>query len=169
MIDKTERHERILVIYANPRGFAFALMEGVFNVKDKGQYKPSPISNTDLMTRVKWLTQEHQPDMIVMENMRASIYRKRERTIKFARRVRAYAKDKKIGYCTYSRSMIRHLFKRWKAKTKYEIALVICDNIPAFKNIMYEKLVYPKTVHYRTGIFDAVSLGVTHFFLSTEK
>ncbi len=171
MTDKNpqERFQRVLAIYANAKGFGYAVMEGVMDVQEKGQYTSAPIDNDELMRGVKWCIEKYNPDAIIMENMNDSIYRKVERTKKFAKRVRICAKKRGLGFSTYSRAMIRHVFERWKAYTKYEMALVICDNIPAFENFMYEKPAYPQREQHMVGVFDAVTLGVTHFFLTLEK
>ena len=166
---QSERFERVLCIYANAFGFGYALMEGVMDVQAHGQKAIRPICNKGIMKHISELVEEHKPDSLIMENVLEGKCHKGERTKKLVTQLRSSAKRQGLSFSTYSRAMIRHVFARWDAKTKYEIALNICDNLPAFHNIMYKKPNYYDNEKYMTGVFDAVSLGVTHFFLLLDK
>lgn len=162
-----EKHEKILVIYANPSGFGFVVMEGPLTVLDKGIVRIRPIDNKKLLERIRILIKEHEPRAIVTEDITQSKYHKAPRTKQFLTSVRSMAKRKNIKSVSYSRDDIRNVFEIWKARSKFEIAEVISQNLDSFKHLLYDKPKYPKGEPYIVGVFDAASLGITHYYVTT--
>ena len=73
---------------------------------------------------------------------------------------------KNIKTTMYAREHIKFVFNGFKAKTKYEISKAITENIPELKKLIKPKRKIWEAESYSQGIFDAVSLGITHYFLS---
>lgn len=162
-----ENHERILSIYPNSYGFGFALMQGALTVIDKGVVRITPMSNTESMVEIKKLIKKYDPDRVILEDFKGNSSFKCARVKQLIRSVSAYLKMNEINYSLYSREQIRIVFDIWNAKTRYEIAEVIVRNIPKLRMLFFEKPKYPRTETYHFGLFDAVSLCICHYYLST--
>jgi hypothetical protein len=165
--ESQERFERVLSLFFSTTGFGYALMEGPTDVKTKGIKYFKPVGNPNLWEELTNLINILQPERVVLENAESSSSHKRERISKLFKRLKAFLEGMNMPYSLYDRDQIRIVFELWRAKSKYEIALVISKSIPAFQNYLYEKPKFPKTEHYRTVVFDAAALGITHYYVST--
>ena len=72
---------------------------------------------------------------------------------------------KKVEICKYSRANIRYVFSSFNAHTKYEIACVIAENIKTMEYKLMKPRKTSESEKYMAGAFDAVSLGITHFYM----
>jgi Holliday junction resolvasome RuvABC endonuclease subunit len=162
-----EYFETVLAIYPNSKGYAFALMKGPLEIIDKKMVSVSPVDNTQIISEVKTLMKKLSPDVLVLENPNCKYSRKGPRAAQLLRSIALNAKAQKINVFNYSREDVRFVFEIWKAQTKYEIAEVIAKNIKSFRILLYPKPKYPDTQKYITALFDAVSLGITHYYKTT--
>lgn len=162
-----ERHERVLGIYPNSYGFGFALMQGALTVIDKGMMKIKPACNTEAMGKIKELIAKYEPERIILEDFESNRSFKSPRIKQLIRSVQSYLKAKDIPASLYSREQIRLVFEIWNAKTRYQIAEVIARNIPKLKMLFFDKPKYPKSEAYSSALFDAVSICICHYYLTT--
>ncbi len=142
-------------------------METPLKVKEKGLKSFKPASSTKQWDTVLYLIGKHRPDRVIFENVQSLKSLKRVRITRLLRKLRHNLRQMEIQFSCYDRDQIRLVFDLWKAKSKYQIALVIAKSVPAFKNYLYEKLIYPKIEHYRTVVFEAGALGITHYYNTT--
>jgi len=161
-----DNHERILAIYPNSYGFGFALMQGSLTVIDKGIVRITPMTNAESLVRLKELIKKYEPERVILEDFKGNSSFKCARVKQLIQSVIAFMKINKISYSEYSREQIRIVFDIWNAKTRYEIAEVIVRNIPKLRMLFFEKPKYPRTETYHFGLFDAVSLGICHYYLN---
>lgn len=162
-----DRHERVLGIYPNSYGFGFALMQGALTVIDKGMIKIKPACNTEAMSKIKELIEKYEPQRIILEDFESNRLGKSARVKQLIRSIQSYLKAKDIPVSLYSREQIRLVFDIWNAKTRYEIAEVIAHNIPKLKMLFFDKPKYPKSEAYSSALFDAVSICICHYYLTT--
>lgn len=156
----------VLAIFPNALGFGFAFMENAITVKDYQIVTTRPKSNTTLMKHIIDYIEYYEPDVVVLEDYNGKQSRKSKRIKKLIDTIKKFADSKDIKTTLYSRAHIKMVFSGFKAKTKYEISRAICENIPELKKLMKPKRKIWEAESYSQGIFDAVSLGIAHYFLT---
>lgn len=157
----------VLVFYPNYLGFGFAFMQNALTLKDYQIVTSRPISNTKLIKRIRDYIDYYEPDIVVLEDYKGKQSRKSKRVEKLIRSISDYAKTKKIKTIFYAREQIKFVFSEFNAKTKYEISKVVSENIPELKKLLKPKRKLWEVEPYSQGIFDAVSLGITHYFIGS--
>ena len=162
---KSKKKQIILSLYPNSIGFGYAVMDDALSVLNSQVVQIRPISNTHALKRIKEIIDYYEPKIIVLEDYQGIGSRKSKRIVKMIDAISRHALRKSLKTYKYSRADIRFVFSNFNAHTKYEIACVIAENI---KSMEY-KLMPPRKVteseKFMTGAFDAVSLGVTYFYL----
>jgi len=156
----------ILALYPNPQGFGYALMENAITVKDCQVVTIRPISNTTLLKRIKEYLEFFKPNLVVLEDYRGKQSRKSKRVQKLIDQISKEAKFKGIDVVRYSRAQIRFTFKQFNARNKHEISEAIVESIDELKQYLRPKRLFYKSEPYTMGIFDAVALGVTHYYFT---
>jgi len=162
-----ENFEKVLSVYPNTKGYAYALMQGPLTILEKKMVSISPVDNTRIIKDVEALLDEYKPKALILEDDKCKYSRKRGRAKQLLRSLAQTAQKKKYKVHTYSREEIRFVFNIWNAKTKYEIAEVIAKNIKSFRMLLYPKPKYTDSQKYLEALFDAVSLGITHYYKTT--
>jgi len=162
-----ENFETILSVYPNSKGYAYVLMQGPLTILKKKMVSISPVENTRIIYELTNLMEKHLPNALILEDPMCKYVRKSPRGKQLLRSISVSAKHQGVDVYSYSREDIRFVFEIWKAKTKYEIAEVIAKNIKSFRILLYPKPKYPDTQKYLTALFDAVSLGITHYYKTT--
>jgi hypothetical protein len=162
-----ENFEKILSVYPNSKGYAYVLMEGPIKVLENKMISISPVDNTKILKEIADLLKKHTPDALILEDTDCKFSRKSGRGKQLLRSLSLSSKHRGIHVYSYTREDIRFVFEVWRAKTKYEIAEVIAKNITGFEMLLYPKPTYPDSQKYLTGLFDAVSLGITHYYKTT--
>jgi hypothetical protein len=152
-----------LVLYPNTFGVGFVICEGPKEILDFGIKKVRPISHYKYMKKVKWFLDYCQPDIVLLLDYKARKISKRQKAIIDA--IVQLARAKNLNVKTYSRSQIKQVFAAFKAKTKYEIAMVILKWYPILKDKTPHKRLPWMAEHYQMGVFDAFALMLTHYYL----
>lgn len=156
----------VLAIFPNARGLGFAFMQNAMTVKDYQMVTIRPISNATLMKQLIGHIEYYEPDVVVLEDFDGKGSRKSKRVTKLIIKIKKFADSKSITIAMYAREDIKMVFGGFGAKTKYEISRVISENIEELGKLMRPKRKIWEPEPYYQGVFDAVSLGVTHYFLS---
>jgi len=157
---------KVLAIYPCTRGFSYAVMEDALTINEINTVSPKEFDRGKLLRAIKRIVETHKPITLVLEDCECKFSRKGKRSKNLINEVSQWAIQMNIPVKKYSRNQLRTVFEKWYAKTKYEIALVICRNVPELQQYMYEKPKYPEREGNSDSLFCAVSLGVTHFFMS---
>jgi len=163
---KKESSKNILALYPNPKGFGYALMEDPLIVNHCQVVVIRPISNKKLMKRIREYIDYFKPSIVVLEDYNGKQSRKSKRVEHLIDQIRSEAKKRGIDIASYSRERIRYVFRRFDAWNKHEISEVIVRNIDSLKCYLRPKRLFYKSEPYTMGIFDAVALGVTHYYLT---
>ncbi|NVK52501.1 MAG: hypothetical protein HWD85_06165 [Flavobacteriaceae bacterium] len=168
MTSNKEQHKKeiILSIYPNSIGFGYAIMSNALTVLNSQVVQVRPISNTQALQRMKEIIDYYEPKIVVIEDYRGIGSRKSKRIVKMIDAISRYATKTHLATCKYSRADIRYVFSNFNAHTKYEIACVIAENISSMKHKLMKPRKTSESEKYMTGAFDAVSLGITHFYMN---
>jgi len=155
----------IMAIFPNALGFGYAVMKDALTVEatESVAIKPRPISNIDVLERIRQKIAYYEPSTLVIEDHTKS--RKSKRVSKLLKKLIEFAEERSITIYTYSRQDIRFAFSNFNAHTKHEIAQTIAEHIPRMKQKLMHKRKCYEGEAYMAGSFDAVSLGITHFYM----
>jgi len=155
------RHTCILSVYANARGFGFALFEGHLAPIDWGIVEVRGENrNRECVSRVSALFGRYAPAALVIRDVSGRVPR-RIRNLNEA--IITLAETQGISICAYSRAQVRHCFEHLGAPTKQYIAEVIAKHIPAFERYVPPVRKLWDSEHPRMGLFDAAALALTFF------
>lgn len=152
-----------LAIYPNTFGVGFVICEGPREILDFGIKKVRPISHYTYMKKVRWLLDYCKPDIVLLLDYKARKISNRQKRI--IDDIIQLAHAKQLNLKTYSKSQIKQTFLSFKAKTKYEIAMVILNWYPMLKDKAPHKRLPWMAEHYQMGVFDAFALMLTHYYL----
>ena len=165
-VPKKRKTDVLIAFFINARGFGIAVMEDALTVLNAynvviHQY---PIRNRKILTKIKEKIDFYLPSVIILEDAKGYGSRKSKRVKKVISLIEKYAEDQKLVVKKYSRNDIRFVFSSFHAHSKYEIAKVITENIKALPIKLPDKRKSHEPEHYSMSIFDAIALGITHFY-----
>jgi hypothetical protein len=155
-----------MALFPNGLGFGYAIMNNALTVEiaQSVAVKPRPISNSRVINKIREKVAYYEPDTIVIEDYMSS--RKSKRVSRLLRDITTFCEERGIKLCKYSRKDIRFVFSNFNAHTKYEISKIISQNVEYMKRWSIEKRKCFEGESHLAGAFDAVSLGVTHFYMT---
>ncbi|MBL8309476.1 MAG: hypothetical protein JNL19_03540 [Burkholderiales bacterium] len=118
-----------------------------------------------ILDDLELLIERYHPDVLVVEAFDAPVFRRpaRMRTLYVA--IRNLAELRGVSVETVSRETIRHVFSRFGAKTKNQIAVVIAREITAFKHLAPAPRRAWMSESRRQGLYDAATLGLSYYAL----
>ena len=153
----------ILALYPNSRGLGYACVEMPQSLLDSGILTVRPVGNGPILERVRKFTSYFRPSVIVVRDAHPSTSK---RIVRLIADIEAHAHEKGIPVFRYSRQQIRDVFETFGVTTKYEIAQKIVE---WFSDLAFRapKIRKPwMDEDYNMGIFDALSLAITHQYLT---
>lgn len=156
----------LLAIYPNTKGFGFACLEVETpqNLIDSGVFNVRPLNNARLLKQVKFYIGFHEPEIILLRDT-DNTTNTNERLKAFSDELELYAAEKKLVVHRYSKEQIRAVFEIFGATTKTEIARKICTWFADLRPRMPKERKPWLEEDYNLGVFNAVSLAVTHHYL----
>ena len=156
-----------LAIYPNAVGFGYAVMLNPRNPVDVGVSKVCPINNSVCLKRIRLLIEKFQPQAVIVQELEGKYSRKSPRVRRLIKDIRRLAKNSRVKVFTYSREQIKFVFSEFDqdASSKFQIAHVIGKYLPelAYRLTQYRQPWMAED--YNMGMFDAVSLAITHFYI----
>lgn len=158
----------VMALFLHSRGFSLAVLEDAMTVLNAYNVviHSYPISNKSVMKRVKEKIYYYLPEIVILENPYGYGSRKGKRVQRAISDIEAFATSIHLKVNKYSRNDIRYVFNNFNAHSKYEIAKVITENVQNLPVELPEKRLSHRPEHYSMNIFDAISLGITHFYQS---
>src|SRR4029077_8981174 len=100
---------RVVAFDPTTRGFAYAIMEGRWNLIDWGMVHVLLRTDSNILSRVKKIIDRTLPDLVVVEDGRGT--RRRERARRINKRIAVLAKRRNIPVRRVSRSCVREALK----------------------------------------------------------
>ncbi len=154
---------RIISIFPNTMGFGFVILSDSGEIIDYGIVSIHPVNNDVCLKRIKDIISYYYPTALILEDYEESY--KSERVRKLIDNICFYYKDD-LKIFKYSREQIKNTFDIFGARNKYEISKKISEAYPQLKNKLPEKRRTWEPENYYQGIFDAMSLILTHSYLT---
>lgn len=163
---KNSRSKVVMAIFAHSRGFSIAILENALTVLNAYNVviHKYPIRNANILEKVKEKINFYLPEVVILEDSRGYGSRKGKRVKRVINLIENYAISENIAVSKYSRNDIRFVFSAFQAHSKYEIAKVITENVENLPLNLPEKRKSHEPEHYSMSIYDAISLGITHFY-----
>ncbi len=154
-----------MAIFPNAMGFGYAVMKNAMSVEAEGivREKKRPISNAQVLAKIREKMAYYQPDTIVVEKIEGS--QKSKRIARLIEDIIDHAEQQMLEVFRFSREDIRFVFSNFSTYTKFEIAQKIMENIPKMRCKKILKRTPYESEHVNMAIFDAIARGVTYFYV----
>lgn len=154
----------VLCLYPFCRGYAFVLFEspatpcdwGVKEIKEKNR-------NEKTLRSIKCLIEKYHPEVIVIEDVGEGQHRRTPRIRRLYRRLGDYASSEYIDLHCISMNMVRRYFAEQGAKTKYDMARLICREVKAIAHRLPRIRKAWMGTEPRQSLFDAAALGLIFY------
>jgi Holliday junction resolvasome RuvABC endonuclease subunit len=158
------KHNLILGIYPNTRGFSFVLFEGPEFTADWGTMEVrGKLKNRQCLRRISVLLGRYQPDALVLQDMSEYGTRRARRICNLNEAIEVLAETQGIQVFKCSRAQVQRAFSSLGATTKQAIAQSISTLIPVFGNFIPPVRKIWKSEHSRMALFDAAALVLTFY------
>jgi len=159
--------ETVLAVYPNAIGFGFAVVtDDVLNPLDCGVISIKPIDNVACISKVQMLIEKFKTSSIIVQSLEGKHSHKTNRVVELIEGIEILSITRGLKLHKYSREQIRFVFEQFEAKSKQEIAQALVEAIPHYAYRLPEPRKPWLPEHYNMGMFDALSLMLTHSYLT---
>ena len=159
-----------IALYPNSKGFGYAVIEHPVLFLDYGIATIRPINNASILKRVKRMIEFYKPETIIIPTTKGKFSVKSNRVKELLNDIVEHVTsldEQEIDCYHYSREDIRNVFQQFGAVNKFEIAMKIIDWFSEFETRMPRYRRPWMSEDYNMGMFDAISLILTHRYLTT--
>lgn len=163
---KSGNKKVVMSLFVHSRGFSIAIFEDaltIINAYNVVIHK-YPIQNRTLLKRIREKLDFYLPEVVILEDPKGYGSRKSKRVQKVIGLIESHARSINLDVFKYSRNDIRFVFGSFGARSKYEIAKAITENMENLPVALPKKRLSHEPEHYSMSIFDAISLGITHYY-----
>ena len=157
--------ETVLALYPTRYGLGYAVFDGPEDLVDYGNTYVQPMSNKKIMKKVKQYISFFKPTMVLCRNVNDLPKRCGKRTKNLIDQICSEAKSQSLDIHSYTRTDIQNVFSQFSASSKFQISKKIMSWYPVLKTYEFPKRNGWVTENHNTGVFDAVSLVMVHWFL----
>lgn len=161
----TKINTTILVLYPNSLGLGYAIFDSPKKLVDYGIGYIKPLSNSKTLTRVKEYIEYYKPDIILVREVTKQNSKKMRRIEKLTESICRQVRLQGLHVHCYNRSQIQDVFAQFGISTKYQISQKIIEWYPELKRIELAPRKIWQGQNHNTGVFDAIALGLTYFYL----
>lgn len=169
MDDLRREIHRVLAVDPTSRGFGFAVLEGPARLIDWG-IKDTRRADTQAAHReVSALLDRYAPDALVVEDTSDDGSRRRARVRSLIEALRAEADRRGIAVVAISRRRVQAVFRSASASTKHAVAGVIAEHFPELFSRLPPRRKPWMSEDVRGSIFDAVAMGLVHYYQDEVK
>ena len=166
MKTSTEKMKSICAIYPNANGFGYVYMESARKLIDFGIVQINPISNRKVLERIKKCFDYFRPTLVIALDPDGKSSRVGRRTRKLINKIIKYAESEKLPVDQFTRDQIRDVFESFGKTTKYKIAKFLLTEFTELEPKRPRERKLWMSEDRNMAIFDALSLGVTWFYLN---
>lgn len=156
----------VLALYPNALGFGYAVVKNPREALECGVVKVNPICNHKCLERIKKFIDYYEPVLVIVQDLKGKNSFKVKRVTCLINRITSHAREKNLSVVRYSREQIRFVFSEFGATSKYAIAQTLCKWLPEFIHRMPQLRKPWMAEDYNMGMFDALSLALTHFYMT---
>src|ERR1035441_3384904 len=153
--------KRVLAIDPTSRGFGFVVLESPTTPVDWGVKATRPKTEAKALAKVLEVIRHYRPEIIVLEDHRGS--RRCARIQGLLDGVCRLAAAEKLKSRCIPVSLVKKVFRTFRANTKYEIAHVVAQQLPDLAPRLPRYRKDWMSEDYRMAIFDAAALALTYF------
>jgi len=158
-------NKTILALFPNRWGIGYAIFNTPKDLVDFGIGYVQPVNNKRSIARVKKYLDYFKPDIVLIRNIPSSSIKKCKRTNKLISAISKIVQSEGLSIHQYSRSQIKDVFQQFDVSSKFEISKKIIEWFPYLESRAIPKRKKWMTENSNMGVFDAISLGITHFYL----
>lgn len=164
----TSKHGLTLAIYPNSIGFGYAVVRSPREPIDCGVVRILPPNNSKALERITSLIAKYEPTLIVLQHLQGKNSYKSSRVKQLIRVIQKFATQGHIPVALYTREQIRMVFAEFdgEAKSKFQIAHVIGKYMKEYRHRLPKERKAWDAEDYNQGLFDSLSLVITHFYLT---
>jgi len=152
----------VLCIFPTVRGFGYAFFKDEYEPEFHGVVFSKSSESQTCVNRIALMIETYQPTLILLPTPHKKQALKHKRKQILIADIEALASSYDIRVLTYAREQIRLVFEQFDARSKIEIAEKICMWMPSLEKFKprHRKSYMPED--YYQGMFDAISLNITH-------
>lgn len=158
---------RVLAIDPTPRGFGFVVCEGADRLVDWGLRDIREDKEQRTIEKLEDLLHVYRPSILVVEDTADPTSRRSPRIVATIQRICECARSKRVAVRAFAPSKVRACFVHAGAKTKHQIAGVICRRFPELAPYQPPQRRIWMSEDDRMAIFDAAAFAAT-FYSSCE-
>lgn len=155
-----------LAIYPNTRGFGYICLENPQSLIDWGMMTCRPLSNSKILKQVASMLDYFNPTLLIVQDPDNKYSRQGYRVAQLIETIQEKAEERNIKIVSYTREQIRNVFSSFGATTKHEIASKLLQWFPELMPRAPKVRKLWMKEDYNMGIFDALSLAITHAYLT---
>jgi len=159
-----KKNQTVLALFPNRYGIGYAVFDTPDNLVEYGLGYVQPVSNKKTLKRVKEYITYYKPDIIITRNINDQ-NKTSKRTQKLIDSICHEAKLQGLGVYSYTRTQIKDVFRQFGATSKYQISQKIIGWYNQLGSYMFPQRKRWMTENHNAGIFDAISLAMTYFYL----
>jgi len=167
MKTKTKTNQSVLALYPSCYGLGYALFDSPDHLVAFGIGATYPIKSTKTLKRVKEYINYFKPDIIIMRRLAPWRIKVGKRMQEIIYLISNVAEEAGLKTHQYTREEIRGVFVNFGVETKFQITKKLLSWFPRLEKYAHPKRKEWMSEHHYAGVFDAVALGMTHFY--TEK
>jgi len=160
----SEKNQTVLALYPNRYGIGYAIFDSPNNLVEYGIGYIRPAINGKALKRVQEYIAYYKPDIILIRNTEKNS-KTSKRTEKLINMICKEARLQNLDIHSLTRTQIKNVFIQFKAKTKYQISEKIIEWFPQLLSYQYPKRKEWMSENHNTGVFDAISLALTYYYL----
>ena len=166
MTMKVKTNKTILTLYPNTMGMCYALFDSPNDLVDYRVGHVRPVNNRKSIAKVTHYLDYYKPDIVIVRGLTKYNCKNNKRNKKLIDLICKKANEKNLEVLQYNRSQIKEVFNQFEAATKYQISKKLIEWFPKLEALEYPYRKEWMSENHNVGVFDAISLGIIHFYLN---
>ena len=160
-------HSVVLAIDPTTNGIGYTVFRGPHECLESGTTDIRLAKNTQSMKRIRRLVRIYGPSIIISEDITSGSSYRCKRVQRLIKSISEFCTKENIEFVSYSPDQVKEVFSNFGATTKHEIACKIAQWLPEFESALPNKRKCFEPEHLNYGVFDAVALTLTYFYLES--
>lgn len=156
----------ILALYPTAYGVGYALFYTPKTLVDFGLGHIRPVNSKKSLERIQKYLSYYEPDIVLLRGFEKREEKLYKRTQKLIQAISGESENLGLKVHHYTRSEIKEVFAQFGRNSKYQIAQKIIEWYPKTKQYEFPKRKRWMAENHFAGVFDAISLGVVHYYLT---